>query len=399
MSNVAIVVPEYNEPNLEERLDVFNELGKLLDSHATVVVVDDASTNGNRELLAAYVSRNNPSFQPYFMKSNGKKVGAIKEAVKALPSDIDTIILTDFDSYLRITPEALNDVRGDLQSSNELVGGTFRLKPANRKGILGRLQTVEYEVSRAIMHFLQGEGKSFCVPGASAVYKREVLERLLEQHSGRHNGDDKELTVLAMKNGGQLKYWNDADVETIVPSTPRALFRQRVRYSVGALETYAKEFPFYVKQALTALKGKRFGFLTGFEIYSACTFPIGAYFLGKTISDGNLALLERYYLTDVALTSAWLLYGRREVENKVATALTVPLLPAYRLGILVPARIGGYIRFAAEAGDDALLRLYVNQQEIVENVGSVFSNIGGKVTTAAKNAATAAIMPITMHLK
>lgn len=387
MSNIAVIIPEYNEPNLEERLGIFNELGKHLDGYATVVVVDDASTNGNRQRLARYVAEKNPQFHAFYMESNGQKVGAIKAAVKELPSDVDTVVLTDIDGSVNATPQALEQIRSELQSSQSLVGGTLRLKPANRKNPLERLQVTEYEVSRAMMRFLQGEGKSFCIPGASAVYKRDVLEKLLEQHSGRHNGDDKELTALAMKNGGNLKYWDTAEVETIVPSNAKSLFKQRVRYALGALETYSKEFPFYIKQALSAFKGKRFGFMTAMEIYGAVAFPFAVYALARTISDGNLMPLAKYYATDAAFTGAWLLYGRKEVENKLATALTVPLMPAYRLGVLVPARIGGYIKFAAEAADDALLKLYVNQQDIVENIGSVFSNIGGKVTRAAKHAA------------
>lgn len=394
MNNIAVIIPEYNEANLEERLDVFNELGKQLDGHATVVVVDDASTNGNRERLARYVAEKKPAFQPYFMETNGRKVGAIKSAVKSLPENVDTVVLTDIDSRLITTPENLELIRNDLQTSNKLVGGTLRLKVANPKGLLGVLQNLEYEVGRIMTRFLHPEGKSFCVSGASAVYKRDALEKLLEQHSGRHNGDDKELTALAMKNGGQLRYWDSSEVETTVPSTLKALFKQRSRWDMGQLETYVKEFPFYVKQIATALKGRRFGFMTGLEIYGAISFPLGAYFLARTLSEGNVENLVRYYLSDVTFTTAWLLYGRKEIENKLATALAVPLIPIYRVGFLVPARAAGYIKFASEVANDTTLSLYIAQGNLSRTIGEKMNRVGETATSLTKRATASIVTPL-----
>lgn len=153
----------------------------------------------------------------------------------------------------------------------------------------------------------------------------------------------------------------------------KSLFEQRVRYALGALETYSKEFPFYIKQALSVFRGKRFGLMTAMEIYGAVAFPFAVYALARTISDGNLMPLEKYYATDATFTGAWLLYGRKEVENKLATALTVPLMPAYRLGVLVPARALAYLKFAHDAINDSLLMLYVgvSQGSITEKARSV----------------------------
>ena len=65
-------------------------------------------------------------------------------------------------------------------------------------------------------------------------------------------------------------------------------------------------------------------------------------------------------------------------------------MPTYMLGILVPARLAGYAKFAAGAVDDALLNLYVNQPNIAESSHNVFSGIGRKITVAAKQATAAA---------
>jgi len=357
MSNVAIIVPEYNEQDLEVRLKVFDELGQSLAADADVIVVDDASTNGNRERLAEYVLEHNPSFRPYFMQTNGKKIGAIKSAVASLPEETDTVILTDIDSYLNITPKALRAVRDELLSSENLIGGTFRLKPANSKGLLGRLQTTEYETSRAMLRLLQKEGKSIVIPGASAIYRRKPLENLLAQHSGRHNGDDKELTILAIKEGWRFKYFDEVDVETIVPSKVSALFSQRARYTQGTLETYEKEFPAYFKEALTLFKGKRFGLITALQIKGTIAFPLGIYALAKTVADLNFEPLIHYGMAEIGISSAWLLYARKEIDNKLSTILTVPLLPAYKMAVLTPARAYGFLKYGLEGMGNLLPNL------------------------------------------
>ena len=388
MSNVAVVVPEYNEPELESRLNVFNELGESLAGTADVVVVDDASTNGNREVLAQYVKDNNPSFKPFYMEENGKKVRAVQSAINALHQEVETVILTDIDTYLQITPEEVTRVRDDLQASPDTVGGTFKLIPANSNGLLRRLQTTEYEVSRSIQRFLKKEGKSFVIPGASAVYKRKPLEDLLQQHSGKHNGDDKELTILAFKNGWKVTYWDDIEAKTIVPSQISTLINQRARYALGTLETYEKELPAYVGEAASVIKGKRFGFLTGMQIKSTIAFPLGLYFLAKAVGDNsfNPESLGQYWAVDTAVTSGFLLYGRKEVENKMATMLTVPFMPVYKMGVLAPARVLGYLKFAAQGFSELIPKTQIGQDSH-EKISGAYRTI----TTGASKAVNASV--------
>ena len=90
----------------------------------------------------------------------------------------------------------------------------------------------------------------------------------MREHSGRHNGDDFESTVIALRSGYTTKYTDEVIVETIVPQTPKALFTQRRRWELGSLETYGKERKFLLNQGMNLR--------TGSDTSSSSTFTTGS---------------------------------------------------------------------------------------------------------------------------
>jgi cellulose synthase/poly-beta-1,6-N-acetylglucosamine synthase-like glycosyltransferase len=86
------------------------------------------------------------------------------------------------------------------------------------------------------------------MPGAGSCYKREVLIALFNEHSGCRNGEDRETTILGIKNGYRTFYMHDVLALTRPPLTFNKLLKQRIRWNLGYLETFAKERKYYFNQ-------------------------------------------------------------------------------------------------------------------------------------------------------
>jgi len=85
-----------------------------------------------------------------------------------------------------------------------------------------------------------------CICGAGGIYDSQVLLEALKYHSLRHEGDDMETTALVQSLGHKVGYYNEnLEARTRVPRTWRSLIKQRIRWTVGAIDTYIKERGFY----------------------------------------------------------------------------------------------------------------------------------------------------------
>jgi len=184
---------------------------------------------------------------------------------------------------------------------------------------------MEYAIGRKVFGgYLLGQGKFRCVPGAGGIWRRSVLQEILEEHSGRHNGDDFEATAIAMRKGYHFRYEASVAVQTMVPQSPKEFYRQRKRWALGSLETYDKESRFF-RDSITNLRN-RLGHVTLFDAYTwlnAMAIPlffVNAFFnhfmFGLSLSIG------------FALSSIMCLASRNEVKDKKALAL-IPFSPFY----------------------------------------------------------------------
>jgi len=385
MKRTAIIVPEFNEcsrGNLEGRLNYFDHLASSYQDLIDVIIVDDASTDGSKKFIQEYVAQNKPQFKVHFMEKNGQKVGALKEGVENCSADIDTILLTDFDST--IPDESMKDFQEmvDMLHSEDRAGMALRVDTSNGdQSYLAFLQGLEYIIGRGFHYVAKKEGKTRCIAGAGGIWKRNVLERLFPEHSGRHNGDDMELTALAMKHGHRLDY-HPFSIKTIAPTKFRELIKQRIRWELGALETIDKERKFYLKTCLSAVtkpltKGKldHFGFWKAWQIGTYIIIPYGITQIAKYGCELEWKYFASYLACDLGFLVALSALNRKEISKDPKTIASYLVLPFYNLGVQYPSRTIALAKhFNNRVGDLA--------RKVAEKIPNMYQ-VAEHVTTAA----------------
>jgi len=235
-------------------------------------------------------------------------------------------------------PRALRKFRADP----DLASVSLRLIPEGRS-FFSRLQDIEYAMGRAVFcRYMLSQRKLRCVSGAAGMWRRKVLQEVLGEHSGRHNGDDFEATAIAMRMGHTMAYEKSIVVETFAPQNPRDFFRQRSRWELGALETYEKENRFYLGQ-IRDLRSK-LGHVTIFDWYTwltALTLPL---FLVNGLL--NHAVFEVYAIVQGSLTATAGYLSRNEVRSR-RDFMLLPIFPFYTFFATTP-RFAAIYRFLRE---------------------------------------------------
>jgi poly-beta-1,6-N-acetyl-D-glucosamine synthase len=304
-----------------------------------VILVDDASTDGSWERIVERSPRLDPRVHTMRMKENGQKVFAIKHALEV--SDADYVLLSDFDSRI-INPEDIPIALQRFEDDPRLAGISLKLVPEGTS-LFSRLQDVEYAIFRKIIcAYLNSHGKVRCVPGAAGIWDRKVLLDVMREHSGRHNGDDFESTVIALRSGYTTEYTDEVIVTTIVPQTPKALFTQRRRWELGSLETYGKERKFLLNEGKNLRS--RLGHIVLLDLYNwicAILFPV---FLINWVLDPILA--SAYLGLQLTLVSIMCYLARNELKTRKELVF-VPFFPIYWMLILIP-RIAAAYHFARD---------------------------------------------------
>lgn len=400
MARIGLVVPEYNEKSrsdLEGRLEFFSEIAARTNGLVDVVVVDDASKDGSAEALRQYVAANNPQFTALFMEKNGQKVGAIRKGVEAFLPNVEYVVLSDFDSSIQPQSlDALLEVIADLDANPQLAGYALKVVPDDSTSILNEFQRVDYAMGRGFHKFIAKEQKTRCIAGAGGVWRRSVLEQIFPKHSGRHNGDDMELTALAMKAGFRIKYAPNVVIKTQTPKDYFTLRRQRIRWEKGALETFAKEWKFYAKQVAKVPRLSRFGIATAWELANWALLPAGAYFAAQAVENRDAMYMARYYAFDLAFTAASMAYVWNEIEHKKKAIAMLPLMPVLRAAVQLPAKFSAGKSFLGDVAGDAALKAYAAYLNASDYVGEKINAVEHKAATVAKHAAATAVMASSM---
>lgn len=124
---ISIIIPVYNEINTLEKMLKKVENVKMCSLQKEIILVDDGSTDGSRDLLKEFEQNN--QYKVYFHSKNMGKGAAIRTAISYSTGDI--IIIQDAD--LEYDPEDYNDLiqliiedKADVVYGSRLSGG----KPA-----------------------------------------------------------------------------------------------------------------------------------------------------------------------------------------------------------------------------------------------------------------------------
>lgn len=226
---VTVLVPAFDEEGLigdcVESILASDYPSSLLE----VVVIDDGSTDGTYEEAAQYRDRG----VRVLHRENGGKHAALNMGLQCTSSPI--VATVDADS--RPLPDAIRRSVRELDA-NPRLGALSASVLAKTGGILDRLQHVEYALSNTNRRAYSVFGAVPVVPGCLGVYRREALEDVWGYDPDTVT-EDFDLTVKLLRNGWDVRHGPSA-VETVVPGGLRSLWRQRLRWYRGGLETLRK---------------------------------------------------------------------------------------------------------------------------------------------------------------
>ncbi|WP_344944455.1 bifunctional polysaccharide deacetylase/glycosyltransferase family 2 protein [Actinomadura miaoliensis] len=255
---VSIVVPAYNE-----EAGLAATVRSLLDTDypapVEVIVVDDGSTDGTPR-IARELARH-PAVRVVH-QVNGGKPSALNTGLSHARAEI--VVLVDGDTVfqrdtLRRLVAPLADPRVGAVSGNT--------KVANRGGVLGRWQHLEYVIGfnldRRLFDVLQCMPT---IPGAIGAFRRQVLASVGGVPADTL-AEDTDLTMAIGRAGWRVVYEERALAWTEAPSSLRQLWRQRYRWCYGTLQAMWKHRRAPAQRGPSGRYGRRcLPYLTVFQV-------------------------------------------------------------------------------------------------------------------------------------
>ena len=200
-----------------------------------IIVVDGKSTDNTRKIVEEYMSKNPGIIKLVKEKDPNGKPKALNLGLKHSTGEI--IGVFDADSILE--KDTLNKIASQFDKNTIAI--QTRVKSVNKdENILTSLISIEENVWYSLI--LNGRQKlNLFTPftGSSLFIKKEILEKL-KGWKEDSLAEDIELSVRMLKNGYEIKYVNDISTWQEAPNKLKTLFKQRLRWYRGYVETALK---------------------------------------------------------------------------------------------------------------------------------------------------------------
>ncbi|MES9605470.1 glycosyltransferase [Actinomadura sp. NPDC000929] len=254
---VSVVVPAYNE-EAGIAATVTTLLNTDYPGTVEVIVVDDGSTDGTAAIVE---SLRLPGVR-LLRKPNGGKPSALNAGVAAARSEI--LVLVDGDTVFQ--RDTLRHLIAPF-ADPEVGAVSGNTKVANRGGLLGRWQHIEYVIGfnldRRMFDLLQCMPT---VPGAIGGFRRSVLAEV-GGVPGETLAEDTDLTMAICRTGRRVVYEEKALAWTEAPASLRQLWRQRYRWCYGTMQAMWKHRRSVVDRGGSGRFGRRcLPYLTVFQV-------------------------------------------------------------------------------------------------------------------------------------
>ncbi len=227
---VSVIVPAFNEEK-----SIAQTLDSLMHQdyeNYEVILVDDGSSDRTLTVAQTYVG----SKLRVIHQDNLGKAEALNAGAKAATGGI--ILTVDADT--RLNPGVLRTVAGRFALDKDLGALAGNVKVSDPKGILQRLQQVEYTASIGLARKGQSMLSSvMIVPGPVAAFRREVLAEA-GYFSPQTFAEDFDITLAILKGGHKVEYEDRAIAYTIAPKGMEDLLKQRRRWYRGMMQVLGK---------------------------------------------------------------------------------------------------------------------------------------------------------------
>jgi cellulose synthase/poly-beta-1,6-N-acetylglucosamine synthase-like glycosyltransferase len=236
---VSIIIPFYNEEeSMANSLISLAELNYPKDRYE-IILVDDGSTDKSLEIarkMAKIQMQKQKVSIKVFTKKNGGKGSAVNFGISKSKGEI--IGSMDADSFA--TKESLTKMIGYF-SKPDVTAVTASLKIYKPKGIIKRIQHIEYLFGIAMRKIFSFINVIAITPGPLSLYRKEFFDKYggFDEHNPT---EDTEMGFRIQSNHYRVENCIDAVIYTIPPATFGELLKQRMRWYHGYLKNL-RDYP------------------------------------------------------------------------------------------------------------------------------------------------------------
>jgi len=346
---ISILIAAYNEQDT-----IYKTLESIIQqkypNDVNIYVANDGSNDGTLEEVNKFLMINLYSnVRNIHIIDNPTNIGKANILNKALERVDDEYVIT-IDADTTLYKNALIDIVSHISNRSEkyvAVAGTVLCGNGNET-IMTKIQEWDYFLGIASVKRIQSMCKATLVAqGAFSIYKTDVLKII----GGWPDtiGEDIVLTWKMHSMGYNVSYTEDAICFTNVPTTYKAFFKQRRRWSRGLVEAF-KRYPELL------FKWRR---STVFIWYNLMFPYIDVAFITVLLPGVIMALFFHFYLLAGMLTLYLLpmaLLGNMvmyKIQKKTLQNIELEMSKKNRSGFLIfilffqllmtPATISGYI--------------------------------------------------------
>jgi cellulose synthase/poly-beta-1,6-N-acetylglucosamine synthase-like glycosyltransferase len=260
---VTVIVPAYNEA-----ANIAATVRSLTASRyrpLEIIVVDDGSSDDT----AGIVTRLGLPGVRVIRQANAGKPAALNTGIAAATGEL--LVLVDGDTVF--DPDAIGRlVQPFADVSVGAVSGNTKV--ANRGGLLGRWQHLEYVIGFNLDRRMFDLARCMpTVPGAIGAFRRTALAQV-GGVSQATLAEDTDLTMAVIRAGWRVVYEPHAVAWTEVPATLGQLWRQRYRWCYGTMQAMWKHRRCLAERGPGGKLGRRgLAYLLLFQVLLPLTAP------------------------------------------------------------------------------------------------------------------------------
>jgi cellulose synthase/poly-beta-1,6-N-acetylglucosamine synthase-like glycosyltransferase len=232
--SVSIIIPAHNEE--EDVGETIKSVKKMKYPRSKeIIVVDDGSTDKTYETAKKFRGVR------VLRKKQGGKASALNFGLNRAKGEI--VVCIDSDSY----PEKNALLKTVPFFEKGVAAVTTSVLVKNTKGMLERLQGIEYAMvawSRKLFEFMNAV---YATPGPMSLYRKDILKKV-GGFDEKNLTEDIEIAWRLIKNNYDIKMSLDTKVYTNVPKTIKKWWHQRVRWNIGGMQTTLKYLRLFAKK-------------------------------------------------------------------------------------------------------------------------------------------------------
>jgi cellulose synthase/poly-beta-1,6-N-acetylglucosamine synthase-like glycosyltransferase len=232
--SVTVIVPCWNEEQT-----IAGTINSLLaleypKEKLSIVVVNDGSSDNTLAVANTFAREPQVTILSREKGGEGKHVPlnmGVEHALKIIKSDV--IGCLDADSFA--APDALLEMAKQWESDPSIMALAPSMKVYRPQRIIELMQQVEYTFGIFYKKMFDNLSAISVLPGPFSMYRREVFEQI-GLFRRAYNTEDMEMTFRMHSRNLKIVNAHTAIVYTTVPSSVRALVKQRTRWSQGYLQ-------------------------------------------------------------------------------------------------------------------------------------------------------------------